>query len=60
MVKLRKMRWAGHIAHMEEEREREKNPRSILVGKSEGWRQLGKSRRKKKSKAIPVTGRGGS
>jgi hypothetical protein len=32
MIKLRRMRWAGHIAHIGEMR----NAYNILVGKSEG------------------------
>jgi hypothetical protein len=51
MVKLRRIKWARHIARKEKRgREREKNPRNVLVGKCEGWRQLGSSRRKKKVK----------
>jgi hypothetical protein len=36
MIKSRMMRWAGHVAHMEEER----NAHTILVGKTEGKRPL--------------------
>jgi hypothetical protein len=42
MIKSRKMRWAGHVARMEEKR----NEYSILVGKPEGKRPLGKPRRR--------------
>jgi hypothetical protein len=35
-VKSRRMRWAGHVAHMREERKVYK----VLVGKPEGKRQL--------------------
>jgi hypothetical protein len=41
MVKLRRMRWAGHVARMEEER----NAYIILVGKPDGKRPLGRPRR---------------
>jgi len=37
-----RMRWAGHIARMEEMR----NAYNILVGKSEGKRRLGRPRRR--------------
>jgi hypothetical protein len=36
-VKSRRMRWAGHVAHMGEER-------GVLVGKPEGKRPLGRPR----------------
>jgi len=36
------MRWAGHVAHMGEER----GVYRILVGKPEGWRPLGRLRRR--------------
>jgi hypothetical protein len=39
-VKSRRMRWAGHVARMEEERKVSK----ILVGKPEGKRPLGRPR----------------
>jgi hypothetical protein len=42
MIKLRRMRWAGHVARMEEEK---KNVYRILVGKSEGKKPLGRPRR---------------
>jgi hypothetical protein len=40
-VKSRRMRWAGHVARMGEERKAYK----VLVGKSEGKRPLGRPRR---------------
>jgi transcription termination factor 2 len=40
MIKSRRMRWAGHIARMEEKR----NVYRILVGKPEGKRSLGRPR----------------
>jgi hypothetical protein len=42
MIKSRRMRWAGNIARMGEE----KNAYRILVGKPEGKRPLGRPRRK--------------
>jgi hypothetical protein len=42
MIKLRRMRWAGHVARMGEKR----NAYRILVGKPEGRRPLGRSRRR--------------
>jgi hypothetical protein len=42
MIKSRRMRWAGHVARMEETR----NAYRILVGKPEGRRPLGRPRRK--------------
>jgi hypothetical protein len=42
MIKSRRMRWAGHVAHMEEKR----NAYRILVGKPEGRRPLGRPRRR--------------
>jgi hypothetical protein len=39
-IKLRRMRWAGHVACMGQEREEYK----VLVGKSEGKRRLGRPR----------------
>jgi hypothetical protein len=41
-VKSRRMRWAGHVARMGEER----NVYKVLVGKSEGKRPLGRPRRR--------------
>ena len=42
VIKLREMRWAGHVARMGEEREVYR----ILVGKPEGKRPLGRHRRR--------------
>jgi hypothetical protein len=42
MIKSRRMRWAGHVARMEETR----NAYRILVGKPEGKRPLGRRRRR--------------
>jgi hypothetical protein len=39
-IKSRRMRWAGHVAHMEEER----NVYRVLMGKTEGMRPLGRPR----------------
>jgi hypothetical protein len=39
MIKLRRMRWAWHVAQM-----RVRNAYSILVGKPEGKRPLGRPR----------------
>jgi hypothetical protein len=41
-IKSRRMRWAGHVAHMGEGR----NVYRILVGKPEGKRPLGRPRRR--------------
>jgi len=40
VIKLRRMRWAGHVARMDEEREVYR----LLVGKLEGRRPLGRPR----------------
>ena len=40
VIKLRRMRWAGHVAHMGEER----GVYRVLVGKPEGKRPLGRPR----------------
>jgi len=40
VIKSRRMRWAGHVAHMGEGRGQYR----VLVGKPEGKRPLGKSR----------------
>jgi len=40
VIKLRRMRWAGHVACMGEER----GVHRLLVGKSEGKRPLGRPR----------------
>jgi hypothetical protein len=42
VVKSRRMRWAGRVAHMVEER----GVHRVLVGKSEGKRPLGRPRRR--------------
>ena len=42
VIKSRRMRWAGHVAHMGERR----GVYRVLVGKSEGKRPLRKSRRR--------------
>jgi hypothetical protein len=41
IIKLRRMRWAGHVARMGEKR----NAYRLLVGKPDGKRPLGRSRR---------------
>jgi hypothetical protein len=42
IIKSRRMRWAGHLARMGEER----NAYRLLVGKPEGKRPLGRHRRR--------------
>ena len=42
VIKSRRMRWAGHVARMGEER----GAYRVLVGKSEGKRPLGRPRRR--------------
>ena len=42
VIKSRRMRWAGHVARMGEEREVYR----VLVGKPEGKRPLGRPRRR--------------
>ena len=42
VIKSRRMRWAGHVTHMGEER----GVYRILVGKPEGRRPLGRPRRR--------------
>jgi len=42
VIKSRRMRWAGHVAHMGEER----RVYRVLVGKPEGTRSLGRPRRR--------------
>jgi hypothetical protein len=42
VVKSRRMRWAGHVAHMGDER----GVYRVLVGKPEGKRPLGRPRRR--------------
>jgi hypothetical protein len=41
-IKSRRMRWAGHVARMAEER----NAYKVLMGKPEGERPLGRPRRR--------------
>jgi hypothetical protein len=40
MIKSKRMRWAGHVAHTGEKR----NAYRVLVGKPEGKRSLGRPR----------------
>ena len=42
VIKLRRMRWAGHAAHLVEGR----GVHNVLVGKPEGNRPLGRQRRR--------------
>jgi hypothetical protein len=42
VIKSRRMRWAGHVAHMEEGR----GVYRVLVGRPEGKRPLGRPRRR--------------
>jgi hypothetical protein len=42
VIKSRRMRWAGHVAHMGERR----GVYRVLVGKPEGERPLGRPRRR--------------
>ena len=42
VIKSRRMRWAGHVARMDEER----GLYRVLVGKPEGKRPLGRPRRR--------------
>ena len=42
VIKSRRMRWAGHVARMEEGR----GVYKVLVGKTEGKRSLGRPRRR--------------
>ena len=42
MIKSRRLRWAGHVARMEEDR----NAFKILTGKPTGKRPLGRPRRR--------------
>ena len=42
VIKSRRMRWAGHVAHMGEER----GVYRVLLGKPEGKRPLGRPRRR--------------
>jgi hypothetical protein len=41
-IKLRSLRWAGHVTRMGEER----NVYTVLMGKPEGKRRLGRPRRR--------------
>jgi len=43
VIKSRRMIWAGHVARMGEER----GVYMVLVGKPEGWRPLGRPRRRR-------------
>jgi hypothetical protein len=42
VIKSRRLRWAGHVARMGERR----GAYRVLVGKPEGWRTLGRPRRR--------------
>jgi hypothetical protein len=42
VIKLRRMRWAGHVARMEEGRDVYR----VLVGRPEGKKPLGRPRRR--------------
>ena len=42
VIKSRRMKWAGHVARMGEER----GPYRVLVGKPEGKRPMGRPRRR--------------
>jgi len=42
VIKSRRMRWGGYVARMGEER----GVHRVLVGKPEGWRPLGRPRRR--------------
>ena len=42
VIKSRRLRWAGHVAHMEEGR----GVHKVLVGKPDGKRPLGRPRRR--------------
>jgi hypothetical protein len=48
MIKLRRIRWGGHIARMGEKR----NSYRILVGKPEGERPLGRPKRRREDNII--------
>ena len=43
VIKSRRMKWAGHVARMGEER----GPYRVLVGKPEGKRPMGRPRRRR-------------
>jgi hypothetical protein len=49
IIKLRRMKWAGHVARMREKR----NAYRLLVGKPEGKRPLGRPRRRWVDNALP-------
>jgi hypothetical protein len=51
-IKSRKLRWAGHVARMGEER----NVYKVLVGKPEGKRLLGRPRLKWEETYVEMTG----
>jgi hypothetical protein len=55
VVKLRRMRWAGHVAHMGEDR----GVHRVLVGKLEGKRPLGRPRRRWKDITMDLQEVGG-
>jgi hypothetical protein len=48
IIKSRRMRWAGHVARMGEN----KNAYRLLVGKPEGKRPLGRPRRRRVDKWL--------
>jgi hypothetical protein len=48
MIKLRRMRWAGHVTRMGEKR----NAYRILVGKPEGKRPLGRPSRRREDNIM--------
>ena len=50
VIKLRSMRWAGHVARMGERRDIDR----VLVGKPEGKRPLGRPRRSWKYNINPL------
>jgi len=52
VVKLRRMRWAGHVARMGEDR----GVHRVLVGKPEGNRPLGRPRRRWDDNIVMPTG----
>jgi hypothetical protein len=55
IIKSRRMRWAGHVARMGEKR----NVYRLLVGKPEGKRPLGRSRRRRVDNIMIDFCRGG-
>jgi hypothetical protein len=48
VIKSRRLRWAGHVAHMGEWR----GAYRVLVGKSEGRRPLGRPRRRSEDNTL--------